>query len=200
MPGAEILARQSGCRTSWYVIMYCPYHMQLLYAIVTLNEIMADSTEGLSLERVVVEAVKEMGYEAIKQEQMEAILSFLNKKDVFVVLPTGYGKSLCFGALPKIFDKVLRKSGSIALIISPLVALMNDQVASFQSKGVSAVRVGDCSPDTNSRIIEGEYQLVFISPEAILSRRRWRKMLLSDVYQRNLIAIVIDEAHCVKKW
>ena len=76
---------------------------------------------------------------------------------------------------------------------------MNDQVASFQSKGVSAVRFGDCSPDTNSRIIEGEYQLVFISSEAILSRR-WRKKLLSDVYQTNLIAIVIDKAHCVKKW
>ena len=107
---------------------------------------------------------------------MEAILYFLNK-NVFVVLQTGHGKSLCFGALPKIFDKVLRKSGSIALIISPLITLKNDQGASFQSKGVSAVRVGDCSPDTNSRIIEGEYQLVFISPETILSRRRWRKML-----------------------
>ena len=77
------------------------------------NENMADSMEGLSLERVVVEAV-EMGYEAIKQEQMEAILSFLNKKDVLVVLPTNYGKSLCFGALPKIFDKVLIK---VALLL-----------------------------------------------------------------------------------
>lgn len=62
------------------------------------------------------------------------------------------------------------------------------------------MRVGDCSPETSRKILEGEYQLVFISPEAVLSRRKWRKMLLSHVYQNNLIALVIDEAHCVKKW
>uniref|UniRef100_A0A1X7TS72 DNA 3'-5' helicase n=1 Tax=Amphimedon queenslandica TaxID=400682 RepID=A0A1X7TS72_AMPQE len=64
--------------------------------------------------------------------------------------------------------------------------------------GVSAVPVGDRFPERSRKILEGEYQLVFISPEALLSRRKWRKMLLTDVYQNNLIALVIDEAHCVK--
>ena len=60
---------------------------------------------------------------------------------------------------------------------------MKDQVEGFQRRGVSAVRVGDCSPEISEQIRSGEYQLVFVSPEAILSHRKWRKMLLSDVYQ-----------------
>ena len=124
------------------------------------------------------------------------MLFFLQKRDVFVILPTGFGKSLCFGCLPSVFD-CLKGKGSIVIVISPLIALMKDQVEGFQRRGVSAVRVGDCSPEISKQIRSREYQLVFVSREAILSIRKW---LLSEVYQRNLVALVIDKAHCVKKW
>jgi len=78
---------------------------------------------------------------------------------------------------------------------------MEDQVGSFSSRGITSVKTGSCSDhETSQCIINGEYQLVFISPEALLSKKRWRKMLLCDVYQRNLVAVVVDEAHCVRYW
>jgi ATP-dependent DNA helicase RecQ len=99
-----------------------------------------------------------------------------------------------------VFDSIQQRKGSIVVNISPLIALMKDQVATFLSKGVSAVRAGDCHISTSQKIMEGEYQLVFFSPEAILCRRKWRKMLLTEVYQEKLVGLLIDEAHCVKKW
>jgi len=154
---------------------------------------------------IVAEVGVELGYSSLKTEQTQAILKFLQGKDVFVVLPTGYGKSLCYACLPLVFDRVFGRLStnerSIAVVISPLIALMEDQVGSFSSRGITSVKAGSCSDhETSQRIINGEYQLVFISPEALLSKKRWRKMLLCDVYQRNLVAVVVDEAHCVRNW
>ena len=129
----------------------------------------------------------QLGYTQIKAEQKHAIVSFVQGNDVFVVLPaTGFGKSLCYACLPLIFDRLSGKSGSIALIISPLVALMQDQVKGFSTIGIKCARVGSCTEEqVRQEIIDGEYQLVFISPEALLATRRWRKMLLSPVYQKS---------------
>ena len=71
-----------------------------------------------------------LGYN-LKDEQRKVILSFVKGEDVFVVLPTGFGKSLCFACLPLIFDRVSRKDGlsSIIIIITPLIAIMKDQVS-----------------------------------------------------------------------
>ena len=82
-------------------------------------------------------ATRILGYSSLKDKQKEAIVTFVSGKDVFVALPTGYGKSLCYGCLPGAFD-ILRKTErkSIAIVISPLNSLMNNQVASFSSKGV----------------------------------------------------------------
>jgi ATP-dependent DNA helicase RecQ len=77
---------------------------------------------------------------------------------------------------------------------------MIDQVQTFRSKGIRAVRVGERGADVQDGIVESHYQLVFISPEAMLTSMKWRRMLLTDVYQENLVALIIDEAHCVKKW
>ena len=62
-------------------------------------------------------------------------------KDVFVALPTGYSKSFCYGCLPGVFERAKGRQNGIVLIVSPLVALMKDQVASFETKGVSAVHL-----------------------------------------------------------
>ena len=76
-----------------------------------------------------------MGYERMKSEQLQIVESFVTGHDVFGVLPTGYGKSLCYACLPSVFDCLLQKpSGfSIVLVVSPLVALMKDQVTYLMS-------------------------------------------------------------------
>ena len=65
---------------------------------------------------------------------------------------------------------------------------------------MSAVYVGDADSTTETEVCEGKYQLVFLSPEALLTNPMWRDMLQSPVYHSNLVALVVDEAHCVKKW
>ena len=131
-------------------------------------------------------------------------MEFCKGRDVFVSLPTGYGKSLCYTLLPCVFD-LLRKveKKSIALIVSPLVALMQDQVSAITSMGVSATYITDkeaTKAAIKQTIIKGDYQIVFISPEALIGGMEWRSMLATDHYVENLIALVIGKAHCVKKW
>lgn len=118
-------------------------------------------------------------------------------------LPTGYGKSLCFGLLPRMFDLMggVEKQ-SVVVIVSPLVALMKDQV-DFSSIGISAARVSDEDASTKAtrRAIRNcELQLIFISPEALFATLESRSMLCTDIYCHNLVGLVVDEAHCVKKW
>ena len=64
------------------------------------------------------------GYTALSRKQEMAVRGFLSGKDVFVMLPTGSGKSLCYSALPILFDKIKHRSGHIVLVVSPLVALI----------------------------------------------------------------------------
>ena len=110
----------------------------------------------------------------------------------------GSGKSLCYWVLPGAFDQLRKTQGSIVLVVSPLIALMKDQVASLKDKGVEAVYVGGVCD--MGRVYEGSYPILFISPEALLTDSKWRDVLLSQVYQEHLMGVVIDEAHCVKKW
>ena len=131
----------------------------------------------------------------MKTKQKEAIVEFVSGKDVFVVLPTGYGKSVCYATLPLIFDQLRGKTGSVVVIVSPLITRMKDQVESFKSKGLEAAFVG-CGDEQ----MDGKYQLVYISPEALFQKRVWRDMLQLDIYQNSLVGFIVDEAHCVKKW
>ena len=86
-----------------------------------------------------------LGYEQLKKEQEESIIEFVKDRDVFVSLPTGLGKSLCYILLPSVFDqlrKVERKS--IALVVSPIVALVQDQVAAITAAmGIPATLITD---------------------------------------------------------
>lgn len=80
------------------------------------------------------------------------------------------------------------------------MALMKDQVAAMSKREVKAVFVGDCGQSEQDFICEGKYQIVYMSPEALLTDMRWRDMLLSPTYINNLVGLIVDEAHCVKKW
>lgn len=153
------------------------------------------------IESALTMASTKLGYTSLKDKQKEVITKFVSGRDVFATLPTGYGKSLCYGCLPLIYDQLRSIRGSIAVVVSPLSALMKDQVDSFRKRGISAAFVtSDCDEQISIDVVEGRYQLVFISPEQLISRERFRSMCMNECYTERLVAFVVDEAHCVKKW
>eukprot|EP00731_Ephydatia_muelleri_P001224 Em0001g1224a len=151
---------------------------------------------------VVSEVARELGYSGLKEMQLRVIVEFVRGRDVFAVLPTGYGKSLCYGCLPGVFDKLTRCDRSaIVCIVTPLIAIIEDQVSSFCSRGLLA---GSITANSNEKmkleVKQGKFQLVFFTPEALLESRMCREMFKRSVYATRLKALVIDEAHTVKKW
>ena len=80
------------------------------------------------IEEVVLRAVQRLGFADLRPQQMEAIKTFMQGKDVFVSLPTGYGKSLIYSVLPYAYDELRGCRGSIVIVVSPLLSLMKDQV------------------------------------------------------------------------
>ena len=161
---------------------------------------------GEALDGAICAAAREMGYSKLRANQEKVVKTFLRCRDVFVSLPTGSGKSLCYCILPLVFDKLRWRRGtdsrSIAVVVSPLIALMKDQVMAMTRRDVSAICAGEVEEgsDTFLRICGGKYQIVYLSPEALLTDVKWRDMLHSQVFQDNLVVLVVDEAHCVKKW
>ena len=78
---------------------------------------------------------------------------------------------------------------------------MKDQVQSLERKGVTAVVLtAETLEDASEKICDGQYQLLYLSPETLLRDKEWREILQSPTYQENLVALIVDEAHCVKKW
>ena len=137
----------------------------------------------------------------LKEKQRETILNFALGNDVFCCLPTGYGKSLCYALLPKLYDKLrATSSSSIVICISPLVALMEDQYGKFTKMGLSCTFLSQFHQQHVDEIRQGAVQLIFVTPELLLNNFQWRELLLSDVYTSNLVCIAVDEAHCVTKW
>lgn len=91
---------------------------------------MADSTDPC--ESVATKAAKTLGCSELKPEQMQVVTAVLRGRDVFAVLPTGYGKTLCYAVLPAAFDALLPGSSpSIVIVLSPLTAIMKDQASIY---------------------------------------------------------------------
>ena len=159
---------------------------------------MATSTVR-SLSEIARLAAANLGYVSLKPEQESVIVSFMEGNDVFVSLPTGYGKSLCYAALPYAFDQLRATSKpSIVIVVSPLIALMKDQVSGYSAKGLKVGCItGESSSEDRSQAVKGNFQLIFFSPESLLSGRRWRELLQVEP---DVVAFIVDEAHCVKKW
>ena len=133
------------------------------------------------------------GYDEFRYPQEEIIKSVLEKKDVFAILPTGGGKSLCY-QIPAL------KLKGITLVISPLIALMKDQVDNLKSKGIPAEFINsslaiDELAEIQFRILTGEIKMLYIAPER-LALESFRNFLKSA----NISLIAIDEAHCISEW
>ena len=87
------------------------------------------------------------------------------------------------------------------VVITPLIALMIDQAKRFQGQGITVEFVGEAQvDDVIMAVISGKVQLVYISPENILTNHRFRSMIRGTLYQENMKALVVDEAHCIKLW
>jgi ATP-dependent DNA helicase RecQ len=133
------------------------------------------------------------GYDAFRPLQREIIESHLAGQDVFALLPTGGGKSLCF-QLP-----ALTRPG-LTVVVSPLIALMKDQVDQLQSAGVAATYLNSSltAAEARSRLAglhRGEWRLLYVSPERLMLEG-WEDNLRAW----NVAALAIDEAHCVSEW
>ena len=121
-------------------------------------------------------AMKMVGLENLKREQQEAIQEFVNGKDVFVSLPTGYRKLYCYALLPLVFD-VLRESErpSIAICVSPPTALMLEQRVKFSVKGIASEFIGALQQDVDiMKVVKKEqFQLLYMSPKSLLRNPQW---------------------------
>lgn len=136
---------------------------------------------------------KHWGYDSFRPLQEDIILSVLDNKDTLALLPTGGGKSICF-QVPGL------AIGGTCLVISPLIALMNDQVQNLKNKGVSAVAITSVM---NAKEIDialnnaayGHVQFLYVSPERIENETFRQRLSYLPI---GLIAI--DEAHCISQW
>ncbi|MEP4787535.1 MAG: RecQ family ATP-dependent DNA helicase [Gilvibacter sp.] len=133
------------------------------------------------------------GHQAFKPKQEQIISAVLTGQDVLAILPTGGGKSVCY-QIP-----ALAKQG-LCIVVTPLVALMKDQVAALNAKGIKAMAITGGIPfnelDTLlDNCIYGNYSFLYLSPE-----RLQQELVQSRIKQMRPVLIAIDEAHCISQW
>src|SRR5215218_3040666 len=133
------------------------------------------------------------GYSSFRPLQREICEASLAGADVFALLPTGGGKSLCF-QLP-----ALLRPG-LTVVVSPLIALMKDQVDALTATGVPATFLNSTLGEKESRerlrrLFAGDYRLLYVAPERLMI-----PSFLERLREWNVALIAIDEAHCISEW
>lgn len=133
------------------------------------------------------------GFSELRDGQREAIEAVMEGRNVLAVMPTGAGKSLCY-QLPAIVR------GGLTVVISPLVALMRDQVAALLLNGIGAATINsDLSREKNIEtwfaVRDGKIRLLYLSPERLMTDR-----MLAALSQLDIALFAIDEAHCISQW
>ena len=132
-----------------------------------------------------------------RPNQLEAVISILEGKDVFVLMPTGGGKSLCY-QLPSVCHISGRPQNSVTAVISPLIALMDDQVNALRQKGICAVSNED---NWRNLVQNSQVPLIwYITPEKLQANSSVLGLLKSLEANRRLRLFGIDEAHCISTW
>lgn len=133
------------------------------------------------------------GYPSFRKGQDKAIESVLQGNDTLILFPTGGGKSLCYQVPAMVLD-------GLTLVISPLVALMQDQVDQLQKLGIQATFINSTLPgyEIEQRLVNarnGMYKLLYVAPERLASDR-WK----IEQPRLNINLVAIDEAHCISEW
>ena len=133
------------------------------------------------------------GYETFREGQKETIDAILAGRDVLAVMPTGSGKSICYQV------PALSLPGS-ALVISPLISLMKDQVAALKQSGVAAAFLNSSLSERQmdaalANLADGRYKLVYVAPERLLTSR-----FLRVCRALTISMVAVDEAHCISQW
>lgn len=132
------------------------------------------------------------GYDDFRPLQEEIIIHTINGGDSLVLMPTGGGKSLCFQVSALLLD-------GMAVVVSPLISLMKDQVESLRMNGIAAEALNSSNDeaynrDVINRCTEGKVKLLYISPERLVGG------VLSLLTHTNVLLFAIDEAHCISSW
>ena len=149
---------------------------------------------AVEMKQQLLQALKQaFGFAAFRPLQEEIILDALAGRDVFALLPTGGGKSLCF-QLP-----ALLKPG-LTVVVSPLISLMKDQVDALQASGIPATFLNSALAQGEGRtrlrgLHNGEFRLLYAAPERLMLSG-----MLDDLKRWNVGLIAIDEAHCISEW
>jgi len=133
------------------------------------------------------------GYQEFRHHQADIIQSLLSEQDALVLMPTGGGKSLCY-QIPSII-----RNGT-GIVVSPLIALMQDQVDALNELGIHAAYLNssldsESQYQTEQQLINGELALLYVAPERLLTER-----MLSLLERTEIALFAIDEAHCVSQW
>jgi ATP-dependent DNA helicase RecQ len=159
------------------------------------------SDEGVVLETCVDVLREVFGYDAFRGPQAEIVGHVSTGGDALVLMPTGGGKSLCY-QIPAIVRQ--RAGQGVSIVVSPLIALMHDQVGALIEVGVAAAFLNSSLSSEESQAVEksllrGEITLLYVAPER-LNTPRFLALLDSLVERGELALFAIDEAHCVSQW
>jgi ATP-dependent DNA helicase RecQ len=133
------------------------------------------------------------GFEAFRPGQAEILSAILDGRDVLAVMPTGSGKSLCY-QLPALIRE------GLTVVVSPLIALMRNQVAQLRGYGVAAAALNSANDSSENRaildrIVRGEVRLVYAAPERLV-----RSDMLDLLKRAKVGMLAVDEAHCISQW
>jgi len=141
------------------------------------------------------------GHDQFRATQARIIDHVIYDGHALVIMPTGMGKSLCY-QIPAVVDWPGKKhtGNELVLVLSPLIALMKDQVDALKSKGIDAAFINSSlnrqqREDCYANVAKGQYRLLYVTPE------RFRKPdFLEVLNQRTIRLLVVDEAHCISEW
>ena len=152
---------------------------------------LVDSDAFLAQSREILLAT--FGFEEFRDGQSRVLRALADGEDALVIMPTGSGKSLCYQVPALVLP-------GVTVVVSPLIALMKDQVDALQVRGLPATYINSAleppaMQDRLARLGRGEYKLVYVAPERFRSRAFCRELAEVDV-----ALLAVDEAHCISEW